>query len=248
MHGPTLRRNQNPHIAVIIPTLDEEDSIGSVVRAIPSNLVGRIIVADGGSSDATAARATEAGAEVITVGRGYGRGCLAAVQAAASSDIVVFMDGDGADDPLALERLVAPLLAGERDFVIGSRARGRREAGSMAWHQLAAGYVLGLAIRLLYGCRYTDMCAFRAVRRDALLGLGMREPSYGWNIEMQMRAAAAGLRIQEIPVDYRSRTRGRSKVAGSLAGSLKAGARILATFVRVAISERQARRAVRPAA
>ena len=158
------------------------------------------------------------------------------------------MDGDGADDPLALERLVAPLLAGERDFVIGSRARGRREAGSMAWHQLAAGYVLGLAIRLLYGCRYTDMCAFRAVRRDALLGLGMREPSYGWNIEMQMRAAAAGLRIQEIPVDYRSRTRGRSKVAGSLAGSLKAGARILATFVRVAISERQARRAVRPAA
>ena len=248
MHGPTLRRNQNPHIAVIIPTLDEEDSIGSVVRAIPSNLVGRIIVADGGSSDATAARATEAGAEVITVGRGYGRACLAAVQAAASSDIVVFMDGDGADDPLALERLVAPLLAGERDFVIGSRARGRREAGSMAWHQLAAGYVLGLAIRLLYGCRYTDMCAFRAVRRDVLLGLGMREPSYGWNIEMQMRAAAAGLRIQEIPVDYRSRTRGRSKVAGSLAGSLKAGARILATFVRVAISERQARRAVRPVA
>jgi glycosyltransferase involved in cell wall biosynthesis len=233
---------------VIIPTLDEEDSIGSVVRAIPADLVERIIVADGGSSDATAARAAEAGAEVITVGRGYGRACLTAVQAAASSEIVVFMDGDGADDPLVLKRLVAPLLAGERDFVIGSRARGRREAGSMAWHQLAAGYLLGLAIRLLYGWCYTDMCAFRAIRRDVLLGLGMREPSYGWNIEMQMRAAAAGLRILEIPVDYRCRTGGRSKVAGSLAGSLQAGARILATFTRVAISERRARRAVHPAA
>src|SRR6516162_6391455 len=215
MDKVAARAAGNEGIAVVIPTLDEEVSIGEVVRRIPRDLVSRVIVADGGSSDATAARARAASADVVAAGVGYGRACLAAARAAEGCAIVVFMDGDGADDPLALERLIAPIRAGRQDFVIGSRARGRREAGSMAWHQLAAGYVLGLAIRLLYGCRYTDMCAFRAVRRDALLGLGMREPSYGWNIEMQMRAAAAGLRIQESPVDYRSRTRGRSKVAGS---------------------------------
>ena len=108
-----------------------------------------------------------------------------------------------------------------------------REPGSMAWHQLAAGRLAGLGMRLLYGTRYTDMCAFRAIRRDALLNLGMRELSYGWNIEMQMRAARAGLRILELPVDYRRRSGGESKVAGSLSGTIRAGARILATFVRV---------------
>jgi hypothetical protein len=148
------------------------------------------------------------------------------------------MDGDGADDPRAIARLVQPILAGSRDFVIGSRARGSRAPGSIAWHQLAAGRLAGWAIRLLYGARYTDMCALRAIRRDVLLKLGMREPTYGWNIEMQMRAAARGLRILEIPVDYHCRTGGSSKVAGSLRGSMQAGGRIIATFARVAIDER----------
>jgi len=232
-------------IAVIIPTLDEEASIGEVVRGIPRDLVSRVIVADGGSSDATAARARAAGADVVAAGAGYGRACLAAARAAEGCAIVVFMDGDGADDPLALERLIAPIRAGRQDFVIGSRARGRREAGSMAWHQLAAGALSGLAIRLTYGVRYTDMCAFRAIRREALLSLGMREMTYGWNIEMQMRAAAAGLRILEIPVDYHRRIGGRSKVAGSLSGSVKAATRIIAAFARVAISERRSRQAAR---
>jgi len=232
-------------IAVIIPTLDEEASIGEVVRGIPRDLVSRVIVADGGSSDATAARARAAGADVVAAGAGYGRACLAAARAAEGCAIVVFMDGDGADDPLALERLIAPIRAGRQDFVIGSRARGRREAGSMAWHQLAAGALSGLAIRLTYGVRYTDMCAFRAIRREALLSLGMREMTYGWNIEMQMRAAAAGLRILEIPVDYHRRIGGRSKVAGSLSGSVKAAARIITAFARVAISERRSRQAAR---
>jgi hypothetical protein len=146
------------------------------------------------------------------------------------------MDGDGADDPLAIPQLVQPILAGAQDFVIGSRARGRRAPGSIAWHQLAAGWLAGVGTRLLYGMRYTDMCALRAIRREALLDLNMREPGYGWNIEMQMRAAAAGLRILEIPVDYRCRTAGTSKVAGTLRGSIKAGARILMTFARVALS------------
>ena len=245
MDKVAARAAGNAGIAVVIPTLDEEVSIGEVVRRIPRDLVSRVIVADGGSSDATAARARAAGADVIAAGVGYGRACLAAARAAEGCAIVVFMDGDGADDPLALERLIAPIRAGRQDFVIGSRTRGRRESGSMAWHQLAAGALSGLAIRLTYGVRYTDMCAFRAIRREALLSLGMREMTYGWNIEMQMRAAAAGLRILEIPVDYHRRIGGRSKVAGSLSGSVKAAARIITAFARVAISERRSRQAAR---
>ncbi|HKA80879.1 MAG TPA: molybdate ABC transporter substrate-binding protein [Xanthobacteraceae bacterium] len=225
-------------VVVAIPTLNEAHSIGDVVRGIPRDVAGRIIVADGGSHDATVARAKEAGAEVIHAGRGYGRACLAAAMAAEGAGIVVFMDGDGADDPQAISSLIEPILSGVCDFVIGSRARGRREPGSIAWHQLAAGHLAGWGMRLLYGVRYTDMCAFRAIRRDALLALGMREQGYGWNIEMQMRAARAGLRIREIPVDYRRRSGGHSKVAGSLPGTIRAGARIIATFARVSSETR----------
>jgi glycosyltransferase involved in cell wall biosynthesis len=220
-------------VVVAIPTLNEEQSIGDVVRGIPRHVVDRIIVADGGSSDETIARAKDAGAEVVAAGRGYGRACLAATMAAEGADIVVFMDGDGADDPQGILRLIDPIRAGHCDLVIGSRARGRREPGSIAWHQLAAGRLAGWGMRLLYGVHYTDMCAFRAIRRDALLTLGMRELSYGWNIEMQMRAARAGLRILEIPVDYRRRSGGHSKVAGTLSGTIRAGTRIVATFARV---------------
>jgi glycosyltransferase involved in cell wall biosynthesis len=230
-------------IAVVIPTLNEEASIGAVVSAIPRDLVSRIIVADSGSSDATVALARDAGAEVIEVGRGYGRACHAAALVAQDADILVFMDGDGADDPASIAALVAPISAGTYDFVIGSRLRGAREPGSMAWHQLAAGLFAGLGMRMLYGVRYTDMCAFRAIRRDALLALGMCEMTYGWNIEMQMRAARAGLRILEIPVPYRCRSGGASKVAGNLRGSVKAAARIVATFIRVS-TQPQAPRAL----
>jgi glycosyltransferase involved in cell wall biosynthesis len=224
-----------PSVVVVIPTLDEEQSVAEVVRSLPRTVVSRVIVADGGSRDATAARAKAAGAEVIEAGRGYGRACLMATMAAEGADIVVFMDGDGADDAASIARLVEPIRSGRYDFVIGSRARGTREPGSIAWHQLAAGRLAGWAMRLLYGVRYTDMCAFRAIRRDALLDLGMRELTYGWNLEMQMRAARAGLRILEIPVDYRRRRGGNSKVAGSLIGTIRAGARILATFARISI-------------
>jgi glycosyltransferase involved in cell wall biosynthesis len=228
-----------PHVVVIIPALDEEQSIADVVRLVPRVVASRVVVADGGSSDATATLAKAAGAEVIHAGRGYGRACLAGVMAAENTDIVVFMDGDGADDPSAIARLVEPIRAGRFDFVIGSRARGVRAPGSIAWHQLAAGRLAGWGMRLLYGVRYTDMCAYRAIRRDALLELGMRELTYGWNIEMQMRAARAGLRILEIPVDYGRRSGGQSKVAGSLPGTVRAGARIVATFVRVAAEARR---------
>jgi glycosyltransferase involved in cell wall biosynthesis len=222
-------------VAVVIPTFNEAESIASVVAELPRAAVDRVIVADGGSADGTQDVARRAGAQVISVGRGYGMACLKGAQAAETADIVVFMDGDGADDPAAIAALVAPIRDGAYDFVIGSRARGKREPGSMAPHQIVAGLVAGRLTKLLYGVRYTDMCAFRAIRRDTLLALGMRELTYGWNLEMQMRVARAGLRVLEVPVSYRRRLGGQSKVAGSWRGSIKAGLRIIATFTRVAM-------------
>jgi glycosyltransferase involved in cell wall biosynthesis len=228
-------------VAVVIPTFNEVESIAAVVAEIPRDVVARIIVADGGSRDGTADCARGAGAEVIVVGRGYGLACLAGAKAADGSDIIVFMDGDGADDPAAIATMVAPIRAGAADFVIASRARGEREPGSMAWHQIAAGLIAGWLTKLLYGVRYTDMCAFRAIRRDTLLALGMRELTYGWNLEMQMRVARASLRVLEIPVGYRRRLGGESKVAGSLRGSVRAGAKIASTFARVAMEPMRGR-------
>ena len=221
-------------VAVVIPTFNEAESIAAVVAELPRDVVNRIIVADGGSDDGTMERARAAGAETISVGRGYGRACLAGAETAGNADIIVFMDGDGADDPNAIAALVEPIRAGTCDFVIASRARGRREPGSMASHQLLAGHLAGLMTKVLYGVRYTDMCAFRAIRRDILLALGMREMTYGWNLEMQMRVARAKLRVRELPVGYRRRIGGKSKVAGSLSGSLNAGLKIISTFARVA--------------
>jgi glycosyltransferase involved in cell wall biosynthesis len=222
-------------VAVVIPTFNEVESIGGVVAGLPRDIVERVIVVDGGSSDGTADAARRAGAEVIAVGRGYGRACLAGALSADSAAIIVFMDGDGADDPAAVADMVGAIASGRYDFVIGSRTRGEREPGSMSGHQIFAGHLAGALTALLYGVRYTDMCAYRAIRRDALLGLGMRELTYGWNLEMQMRAARAGLRILELPVAYRRRSGGQSKVAGNWRGSIKASLHIIATFTRVAI-------------
>ncbi len=230
---PGQEASSTGRVAVVIPTLNEEASIGAVVSALPRNVVDRVIVADGGSKDQTAERARWAGATVISAGRGFGRACLLGAQAAGSSDIVVFMDGDGADDPEFIAALVTPIRSGKYDFVIGSRARGQHQPGSISFHQLAAGFIAGWLIWLLYGLRYTDMCTFRAIRRDTLLKLGMRELSYGWNLEMQMRIARTGLRVLELPVPYRRRVGGKSKVAGSLRGTLVAGYQIIATFARV---------------
>jgi glycosyltransferase involved in cell wall biosynthesis len=166
--------------------------------------------------------------------RGYGRACRAGADAADDCDILVFLDGDGSDCPELIPSLVEPIVAGEYDFVIGSRSRGMREPISMGVHQLLTGRLIGGAVRLLYGAGYTDMCPFRAIRREALLRLGMREETYGWNLEMQMRAARGGLRILELPVAHRRRAGGASKVSGNPRGTLKASWRILATFARIA--------------
>ena len=188
-----------------------------MVTALPRDIVDRVIVADGGSTDETVEVARRAGAEVVDAGKGYGRACLVGAEAADDADIVVFMDGDGADDPAAIAGMVDAIRSGSCDFVIGSRARGEREPGSMASHQLFAGLAAGALIGFLYGVRYTDMCAYRAIRRETLLALGMRELTYGWNLEMQMRAARAGLRVLELPVAYRCRAAGESESRRQLA-------------------------------
>lgn len=231
-----------PRVAVVIPTLNEEEAIAGVLAAIPQGVANDIIVADSGSTDRTVERARAAGAHVVSENRrGYGRACRSGAEAAGDCDVIVFLDGDGSDCPELMPLLLEPIARGEYDFVMGSRARGRREPGSMSPHQLVAGYVFGAAVRALYGVRYTDMCPFRAIRRDALMRLGMRETTYGWNLEMQMRAARAGLRVVEVPVAHRRRAGGVSKVSGSLHGTIKASWRIAATFVRIALErdERQ---------
>ena len=227
-----------PRATVVIPTLNERDAIGPVVREIPRDVASQIIVADSGSRDGTQQAAREAGATVLELGqRGYGLACARAAEAAdPASDVIVFMDGDGADRADLMHRLVDPIHAGTHDFVIASRTRGERDPGSMSWHQIWAGRIAGFGMRALYGVRYTDMCAFRAIRRSSLSALNLREMTYGWNIEMQMQAARAGLRILEVPVPYRCRVGGESKVAGSLRGSVRAGWRIATTFARVAAS------------
>lgn len=235
-----------PRVAAIIPTLDEEDAIAGVVAAVPRDAVDRVIVVDSGSSDRTAERARDAGAGVVNEPRrGYGRACRAGAEAAADCEILVFLDGDGADCPELIPLLLAPLVAGRADFVIGSRARGSRESGSMSAHQLFAGYAIGGALGLLYGVRYTDMGPMRAIRREVLLALGMREMTYGWNLEMQMRTARAGLRVLELPVAHRRRVGGISKVSGNFGSAVRASWRILMTFLRIAL---EARRASQPAA
>jgi glycosyltransferase involved in cell wall biosynthesis len=225
-------------ISVIIPALNEEEPIAAVVRAcLTTGLPDEVIVVDNGSTDRTAERARSAGAKVVAEPTpGYGRACAAGIRALSSeSEIVVFLDGDGSDCPEFMEQLVRPIIRGEHDFVIGSRTRGKREPGSMTFQQFFAGRIAGLLLRLLYGVHYSDMCPFRAIRRDALEKLGMKEATYGWNIEMQMRAARARLRILEVPVNHRCRTGGESKVSGTLRGTFIAGIRIVATLFRVAI-------------
>jgi glycosyltransferase involved in cell wall biosynthesis len=226
-----------PYVSVIIAALNEDAAIANVVRAVPRPLADEIIVVDNGSTDRTAEVAAAADARVVTeLRRGYGRAFQAGLQSISPKcEIVVFLDGDGSDYPELMDRLVKPIIQGTHDFVVSSRTRGQREPGSMNWHQVFAGYVLGFILRLLYGVRSTDMGPFRAIRRDALESLGMREETYGWPLEMQMRAARAQLRTLEVPVDYRRRAGGRSKIAGTLRGSFLAAGRILFTLARLSL-------------
>ena len=229
------------NVSVVIPALNEEEPIAGVVReCLATKIPHEVIVVDNGSNDRTAERAREAGARVIgELRHGYGRACRAGVRSVSlAADTIVFLDGDGSDCPEFISQLVDPIASGNFDFVIGSRTRGQREPGSMNFQQVFAGRFAGWLMSMLYGVRYTDMSPFRAIRRDALEKLSMKEETYGWNLEMQMKAARAGLRILELPVNHRCRSGGVSKVSGTLRGTFVAGVRIIMTFLRVALSKK----------
>jgi glycosyltransferase involved in cell wall biosynthesis len=228
-------------VSVVIPCLNEQEPIRAVVRDVLAQGADEVIVVDNGSTDRTAEEAAHAGARVVAQPlRGYGRACAAGLAALRpDTDIVCFIDGDGSDVPEFMPAVVGPVAAGDADFVMGSRLLGHREPGSMTPQQIIAGWLAGLLMRIVYGAHFTDMSPFRAMRVDRLRALGMHEMTYGWNLEMQMRAAAQKLRIVEIPVDHRCRRGGVSKVSGNFLAGLQAAWKITTTFIRLTLTLRQ---------
>ena len=225
-----------PRLAVVIPALDEERGLPHVLADIPAALGARVVVVDNGSRDRTAEVARAGGAEVVfEPHRGYGHACRAGLEALATSppDIVVFLDADHSDHADEMAGLVAPIAAGSADLVIGSRLLGRRRPGALPLHALWGNRFATWLLRRLTGVPFTDLGPFRAIRWTALAGLGMREMTFGWTVEMQVRATRRGLRCIEVPVSYRPRI-GVSKISGTLTGSVRAGARILWTVFRAA--------------
>lgn len=226
--------------AFIIPALNEEQTIGRALDEIPRSLDATVIVADNGSTDRTSHVAAAHGARVVREPRrGYGNACLRALaHLPPGTEVVVFMDADGSDVPSEASALLDPIARGEADLVLGSRVLGKAEAGSLEAHQRAGNALATLLVRILYGHHYTDLGPFRAIRAESLASLGMCDPNYGWTIEMQIRALQNGLRVLEVPVSYRRRRGGTSKVSGNVLGSLKAGAKILWTVARLRLGER----------
>lgn len=226
------------NIAVIIPALNEEKSIAKVIQAIPNELVVEVVVTNNNSSDQTALRALEAGATVLNESRqGYGYACLKAIrylsEKAEKPRIIVFLDADYSDFPEELPKVVQPILEKDMDMVIGSRALGKREKGSMTLSQLFGNWLATWLLYFLYGARFTDLGPFRAIKFDKLLALKMQDKTYGWTVEMQVKAAKQKLKFCEIPVSYRKRI-GYSKVSGTLKGTLMAGYKILYTIFKYA--------------
>jgi glycosyltransferase involved in cell wall biosynthesis len=236
--GATAR----PRVSLVIPALNEDRSLPLVLAALPQGVADEVIVADNGSTDATARVAAAAGARVVhEPRRGYGRACLAGIAAADRPDVVAFLDADFSDRPEELPLVLAPLLAGRADLVIGSRVLGRREPGALLAHARFGNFLATSLIRVLFGVAFTDLGPFRAIRADALRGLGMSDPDFGWTVEMQVKAARAGLRCAEVPVSYRRRV-GASKISGTVAGSLAAARKILGTILRAALTPAPRRR------
>ncbi len=230
-------------VAAIIPCLDEEAAIATVVTSVLAQGVSEVLVVDGGSQDRTVDRATAAGARVVVEPqRGYGRAVQAGISAVREDvEILVFLDGDGSDPVEFIPDLVSPIVANQADFVLGSRVRGARERGSLAPQQLVAAHVGRVLLRLVYGAHFSDLSPFRAIRRDVLNRLGMSEMTYGWNLEMLMRVAAADSPALEIAVGQRRRLGGVSKVSGNLIAGVKAAHSMAATFLRLALQLRRQR-------
>jgi len=220
-------------IGVVIPALNEEQAVGRVIADVPA-WVDEIVVVDNGSHDGTARAARTAGAHVVTEAeRGYGAACQAGIRALRAPDIIVFLDGDYSDRPQEMASLIDPIAAGEADFVVGSRVRGRRGPGALTPQQRFGNWLACRLIRRIWGTACSDLGPFRAIRTDALRALDVRDRAYGWTVEMQLKAAESGLRYLEVPVSYRARI-GVSKISGTLRGSLLAGVTILTVIARSA--------------
>ncbi len=221
-----------PRISVIIPVFNEQDAIEKVIGDIPGHLPTEIIVVDNGSTDQTAKLAAAMGARIVRENRrGYGSACLAGIAATNNPDIVVFLDGDYSDHPNEMPDLIAPILANRADLVIGSRVLGNSESGALMIQARFGNRLATALIKILFGVSYTDLGPFRAIRYRALIDLDMRDKTFGWTVEMQVKAAKKALKIQEMPVSYRKRI-GVSKITGTLKGTLKAGWKILFTIFK----------------
>ena len=223
---------QQNKIALIIPALNEAAAIGGVLESLPQNLFSQIIVVDNGSTDATAEIAAARGATVVQEERrGYGQACLAGIaQISPDCGVVVFMDADGSDCPEDALRLIDPIIKDEADLVIGARRGSGVSKGALLPHQRAGNALATFLIRLLYHFRYTDLGPFRDIRTSSLRALDMRDTTYGWTVEMQVKALQHGLRVREIAVGYRPRI-GQSKISGNLGASLRAGMKIISTII-----------------
>lgn len=219
------------NVSVIIPAFNEEESIGKVIADIPKACVQEIIVVDNGCLDRTAEVAHAAGARVVQEERrGYGSACLAGIAALNAPEIVVFLDGDYSDFPSEMSLLLQPILTGEAEMVIGSRTRGVREKGALLPQARFGNALATFLIRLLFRVRYTDLGPFRAIRCEQLLAMDMQDKTFGWTVEMQVKAAKMGLRVCEVPVSYRKRI-GQSKITGTVKGTILAGYKIIATIL-----------------
>lgn len=240
MDGPPMNSALNgERIIVIIPAFNEARAIGNVIEDIPGGLVNEVVVVNNASTDETAENARRAGATVVTEPRrGYGYACLRGMEHARLKrpDIVVFLDGDYSDHPDEMPLLVGPIIHGDADFVVGSRMRGGSEPGAMLPQALIGNRIACFLMGRIWGARYTDLGPFRAVRFDALESLSMQDKTFGWTVEMQIKAVRAGLRCMEVPVSYRRRV-GVSKVTGTISGTVKASAKILWTIARYAQAE-----------
>ena len=221
-----------PRISVIIPVFNEQDAIEKVIGDIPSHLPTEIIVVDNGSTDQTAKLAAAMGARIVRENRrGYGSACLAGIAATNNPDIVVFLDGDYSDHPNEMPDLIAPILENRADLVIGSRVLGNSEPGALMIQARFGNRLATRLIKILFGVSYTDLGPFRAIRYRTLIDLNMRDKTFGWTVEMQVKAAKQALKIQEMPVSYRKRI-GVSKITGTIEGTLKAGWKILFTIFK----------------